>query len=70
MPGVKTEPEVVHVDDRLLTVSEVANKLRVSKQQVCNLCRDGRLQYYRVGKRAIRVSENELKRFLESSHAA
>lgn len=70
MPGVKTKPEAVQVDDRLLTVSEVANKLRVSKQQVCNLCRDGRLQHYRVGKRAIRVSENELKRFLESSHAA
>lgn len=61
---------VAESESSLLTVKEVASKLRISRQQVCNLCREGKLPHYRVGKRAIRVSENELARFLEAAHAA
>ncbi len=45
---------------RLLTVKEVAARLRVSTATVYALCERGDLAYVRVSTHAIRVSEHDL----------
>ena len=48
----------------LLTVSEVANAMRVSNMTVYRLIRNGELPAVRVGKN-YRLRETDLERFLE-----
>ena len=51
---------------RLLTVAEVADVMRVSRMTVYRLIRRGTLKAIRVG-RNYRVSEDDLRRYLDSS---
>ena len=52
----------------LLTPKEVADRLRVSRATVYNLCECGKLASYRigVGRGALRISEADLDAFIES----
>ncbi len=54
-------------DERLLTVPEVADRLRLSIFTVRELLKDGRLKGFRLGgtKSGWRVSEADLQRFIE-----
>jgi excisionase family DNA binding protein len=52
--------------DRLLTVAEVAERLRVHPITVRRHIKDGRLRAVRVG-RAVRVRESDLEAFLSST---
>ncbi len=49
---------------RLLTVKEVAARLRLSTATVYALCERGDLAYVRVSTHAIRVSEHDLRDFV------
>jgi excisionase family DNA binding protein len=54
---------------RLLTVKEVAAKLRVSTATVYGLCERGRLPYVRISTHAIRIAEQDVSAFIRSSHS-
>jgi excisionase family DNA binding protein len=56
-------------EDRLLTVPEVADRLRVSEWTVREWLRDKKLKGYRPGgtKAGWRVRENDLEHFIEQS---
>ena len=49
---------------RLLTVKEVAARLRVSSATVYALCERGDLPYMRVSTHAIRIVEEDLRNFV------
>jgi excisionase family DNA binding protein len=49
---------------RLLTVKEVAARLRVSTATVYRLCARGELAYARVSTHAIRIDERHLTKFI------
>ena len=55
------------MDDRVLTVPEVAARVRVREEAVRRWLRDGRLRGFRPGgtKTGWRVLESELRRFIE-----
>jgi len=59
-------------EQRLLTVREVAERLRSSPEAVRRWLRTGKLRGYRPGgtKLGYRVSESELQRFIASSEVA
>ena len=54
---------------KFLTVSEVAERLNVSVATVYNLVEQSRLAHHRigVGRGAVRVSEEQLRAYLEST---
>ena len=52
---------------KFLTVSEVANLMRVSNMTVYRLIRAGRLHAVRVGNR-YRVKESDVHKYLDSSY--
>lgn len=52
-------------DDRLLTVSEVADAMRVSKMTVYRLIKSGDLHALRVG-RNFRIRESDLDAYFEA----
>lgn len=54
------------MDDQILTVAEVALRLRVSKMTVYRLIRSGELASVRVG-RSFRVEPGALKIYLDRS---
>jgi excisionase family DNA binding protein len=49
---------------RLLTVKEVAARLRTSTATVYGLCERGELVYVRVSTHAIRISERDVAEFV------
>lgn len=53
----------------MLTVKEVAQRLRVSPSTVYNLVEGGRIAYHRIGKGrgSIRFSEEQVEAFLQAS---
>ena len=51
----------------LLTVDQVAERLKVDAETVRRWLREGQMQGYRLGSRWWRVSEADLRRFLEAS---
>ena len=59
------------IDDRLLTVSEVADQLRISQNTVRNWLPAGRLNGRRIGgtKAGWRISASEIPRFLSGSQS-
>ena len=59
---------VTMAEQRLWTVDEVADRLRVSKPTVTSWLRTGRLKGYRVGgkKAGWRIEEEDLERFIAS----
>lgn len=52
------------VDPVLLTVPEVATRLRVSRVSVHRWIAEGRLTATRLGERVVRVSEQDLDAFI------
>jgi excisionase family DNA binding protein len=58
---------VVMTDERLFTVTEVAEKLRTSEETVRNWLREGRLGGLRIGGKRTgwRISESDLAAFLQ-----
>lgn len=54
------------MEDRFLTVQEVADLLRVNQQSVRNWLDRGELAGVRVGKRRVRIRQSDLDRFLHS----
>ena len=63
------EQDSTQEDDRLFTVEEVAERLRVSTMTIYRGLQDRTLglEFIRVGKRVIRVRESALLRFMESN---
>jgi excisionase family DNA binding protein len=64
-PHVEREPvsQKPGVGDRLLTVAEVADIMRVSNMTVYRLIKSGQLAAIRVGKN-YRIRESEIERYL------
>ena len=56
--------------ERMLTVREVAERLRVPEQTVRRWLRDGRLRGARLGgtKLGYRIAESDVETFLEASY--
>jgi excisionase family DNA binding protein len=52
---------------RLLTVTEVAAALRVSKRTAYALVRSGEIPSLRVGTRGVRVLEPDLERYVQAA---
>ncbi len=52
----------------MLTVKQVSERLNVSKGAVYNAIQQGNLEHHRFGS-AIRVSEDQLREFLEQTRA-
>ena len=52
------------VDERYLTVPEVAERLNVSRHSIYRWVKDGYLSAYRLG-HELRITESALQRFLE-----
>jgi len=53
------------MNNNLLTVAQVAEKLSVDKQMVYQLIKDGLLKSIRLGYKTIRVAPDDLKQFIE-----
>ena len=53
----------------LMTVKEAARQLKVCERTVWRWIKDGKLKSYRVGVRAIRVREDDLKQFLKAGES-
>ena len=50
--------------DNLLTIGEVAEKLRLNPRTVYRLIEDGKLKAIKISSKAYRISEKELIKFL------
>jgi excisionase family DNA binding protein len=61
---VMQELRTESVCPRLLTVKEVAGRLRVSAATVYGLCERGELAYVRVSTHSIRIHERDLAEFV------
>ena len=48
----------------MLTVTQVAQKLNVSKMSIYRWIKNGKLAAYKLGKQAIRISEKDLDEFI------
>ena len=55
--------------ERLMTVSEVARYLRLSKSQVYALIQRNEIPHFRVSERRIVVSESDLKAWIQKQRA-
>ena len=53
---------------RVYTTKEVAQILRISESHVCRLIKNGRIEKLPLGQRIIRISENSLNNFLNTSY--
>jgi excisionase family DNA binding protein len=61
--GKRSAPKRDVVGERLMTVSEVANLMRVSNMTVYRLIKSGQLSALRVGKN-YRIREGDMNRYL------
>lgn len=48
----------------MLTIKEVAERLKMSLSEAYKLCSENELPHYKIGKRMKRVSEEQLAQFL------
>ena len=53
-------------DDKMLTVEEVAERMRVNEKTVRNWITSGELAAFPIGKRGYRISEIDLHNFVEA----
>jgi excisionase family DNA binding protein len=53
-------------DDKMLTVEEVAGRMRVNEKTVRNWIASGELPAFPIGKRGYRISETDLRSFVEA----
>jgi len=58
--------KIIKIDKDLLSVIEVSKIIGVSRQQVYNLIEEGKLPSYQLGKKGLKVSKNELEKFISS----
>ena len=56
---------VAPMQERMFTVQEVAQQLRVSERTVRNWVERGELRVFRIGKRGYRIPESDLLIFIE-----
>jgi len=54
------------VEDEIYTVTEVAEKLKITRKGVYDLMRDGRLRYVQIGLRQRRITGSALRDFLKA----
>ena len=52
------------MEDRLFTIEEVAEKLRVNQSTIFRLMKSGKLPYIKVSRRFTRIREKDLETFL------
>lgn len=55
----------MYMNDKLLTLQEVAEKLRVSKLTVWRYTDNGSLPAFKIG-RALRIKNSDIDKFIES----
>ena len=53
--------------EHYITVQSVANRLSRTDNHVYDLIREGNLQAFKIGKRAIRISESSLDKFISAN---
>ncbi len=53
-------------EDKMLTIEEVAERMRVNERTVRNWVTSGELLAFPVGKRGYRISESDLHTFVEA----
>ena len=53
-------------DDKMLTIEEVAERMRVNEKTVRNWIASGELPAFPIGKRGYRISETDLRDFVEA----
>jgi excisionase family DNA binding protein len=53
-------------DDKMLTIEEVAGRMRVNEKTVRNWITSGELLAFPIGKRGYRISETDLRNFVEA----
>ncbi|MFL5629364.1 MAG: helix-turn-helix domain-containing protein [Ktedonobacteraceae bacterium] len=53
-------------DDKMLTVEEIAERMRVNEKTVRSWITSGELPAFPVGKRGYRISGNDLHSFVEA----
>jgi excisionase family DNA binding protein len=53
-------------DDKMLTIEEVAERMRVNEKTVRNWIASGELPAFPIGKRGYRISETDLRKFVEA----
>lgn len=54
------------MQEKMWTVTEVAQQLRVSDRTVRHWVETGELPVFRVGKRGYRIADSDLQKFVES----
>ena len=52
--------------DKMLTIEEVAERMRVNEKTVRNWIASGELPAFPIGKRGYRISETDLRNFVEA----
>lgn len=52
--------------DKMLTIEEVAERMRVNEKTVRNWITSGELPAFPIGKRGYRISETDLRNFVEA----
>jgi excisionase family DNA binding protein len=52
--------------DKMLTIEEVAGQMRVNEKTVRNWIASGELPAFPIGKRGYRISETDLRNFVEA----
>lgn len=53
------------LEERLLTIKEVADKLRVTQYTIFRLMKSGKLRHVKVSRRFTRIREKDLEAFLD-----
>jgi excisionase family DNA binding protein len=53
-------------DEKMLTVEEVAERMRVNEKTVRNWIASGELPAFPIGKRGYRISESDLRIFVDA----
>lgn len=53
--------------DRLLTAQQVGDRLGITPQHVRRLCKAGNLAFHWISRRAIRIPESEVRRYLTAT---
>jgi excisionase family DNA binding protein len=67
--GTSDVTQIEAADDHLLTINEIAERMRVSKMTVYRLIHHGALPALRIG-RCFRVSATEFARFLAAAQSS
>jgi predicted DNA-binding transcriptional regulator AlpA len=64
------EPERPFLERRLLTAPQLAQPCALATQAIWTAIADGRLSSLKFGRRATRIEESELARFIDAARTA